>query len=207
MFFPRTELPGVTSASRLLNDRPATTDWDLEQLLGRFVELSGHGASANLTLTADLVREAQIREEPVAWVADRSSVFFPPDFDRAGIDLDALPVIRCENIRRASRAADILMRSGGFALVVFDLGEHRLPVATQTRLTALAQKHHTALLCLTRKEARHPSVGSLVSLRGAAEKIRLEANRFNCRLRIIKDKRRGPGRERQNQYHGPEGLC
>ncbi len=200
-------IPGVIPANRLLNNIPKKSSWSLEQLLGRFVELSGHATSANLTHTADLIREAQTSEEPVAWVSGDRSIFFPPDFERAGIDLDSLPVIRTQTVRKASRATDVLMRSGGFTLVVLDLGERRLPIATQTRLTGLAQKHHTALLCLTRKEAHQPSIGSLVSLRSAAEKIRLEANRFNCHLRVIKDKRRGPGWEKQAPYHGPEGLC
>ena len=38
-----------------------------------------------------------------------------------GIDLDALPVVRVPDARAAGRAADHLVRSGGFGLVVIDL--------------------------------------------------------------------------------------
>jgi recombination protein RecA len=206
-FYPTTDLPGVVAASSLLNERVSGPAWCLDQLLGRFVELSGDSTSANLTITADLIREAQTWEEPVVWIAGDRSIFFPPDLAESGVDLDALPVIRANTIRQATHTADMLMRSGGFALVVMDLEERRLSIPIQTRLTGLAQKHHTALLCLTRKEARAPAIGSLVSLRSAAEKIRLEADRFNCRIHVIKDKRRGPGWEKQEPYHGPEGLC
>jgi recombination protein RecA len=75
------------------------------------------------------------------------------------------------------------------------------------RLVKLAQKHEAAVLCLTDKHAEKPSLGSLVSLRCEATRKRLSAvDRFSCELRVLKDKRRGPGWQHQEVVRGPAGL-
>ncbi len=201
---------GVTLASRLLDElnQSSKPDWKFENLLGRFVELSGPAASATLTTTASLILQAQLLEEPVAWIAVCDSTFYPPDFAASGIDLEMLPVVRINDLRKAVRVADMLLRSGGFALVVMDLGAQTvLHTSAQTRLAGLAQKYNAALLCLTRKEPESPSLGSLVSLRASVCRARTDFNRFDCELRVVKDKRRGPGWRRKETCRGPAGLC
>lgn len=200
---------GVMAASRLLDrcDDRTGRDWKLENLLGRFVELSGDASTAVLTIAAGLVREAQVMGEPAAWIATGDSTFFPPDFEAAGVGLESLPVIRVRDPKKRAWVADQLLRSGGFALVVLDLGrETGFRVADQTRLVGLAQKHHTALLCLTRKRRKTLSLGSLVSLHGETWKERIGFNRFDFGLSVVKDKRKGPGWERKETCDGPEGL-
>jgi recombination protein RecA len=201
---------GVTVASRLLNDtnNASGPDWKFENLLGRLVELSGAATTATLTTTASLILQAQFLEEPVAWIAVCDSTFYPPDFAASGVDLEALPVIRINDQRKAVRVADMLLRSGGFGLVVMDFGKQTvLHASAQTRLAGLAQKYNVALLCLTRKEADNPSLGSLVSLRASVCRARTDFNRFSCELRVEKDKRRGPGWRRKETCRGPAGLC
>ena len=153
------------------------------------------------------VLEAQREEEPTAWITTPSSTFFPPDEARSGIDLDALPVIRVPDGRAAARAADKLLRSGAFGLVILDLGaEPSIPVPMQSRLLGLAGKHDAALLFLTEKQGNMPSLGSLVSLRAQVARKKSAENRFTCEVRILKDKRRGPGWSHQEIRHGPAGL-
>jgi recombination protein RecA len=155
-----------------------------------------------------LVLEAQRCAEPVVWVSRRESVFYPPDAADAGVDLDALAVVWAAETRLAARAADHLLRSGGFGLVVLDVGaDDRMPPAFQTRLAGLAQKHGAALLCITEKDARRPSLGSLVSLRAEAVRTERAGERFRCEVRVLKDKRRGPGWKHVEVCRGPAGLC
>lgn len=181
--------------------------WGLDAFIGRFCEISGTEATAALTLAAGLVGEAQRRGEPVAWMTQRQSSFYPPDIAATGVDLGALPVIWTASPLDAARAADLLLRSGAFGLIVMDLGKcHELPLAAQNRLAALAKKHDTALLCLTCKEAHQPSIGSLVSLRAQATRTGRIQQRFHCEARVIKDKRLGPGWSHRGRYHGPDGL-
>ena len=189
--------------------RPAvvSTPWTLDEVAGRFVEISGAAASAALTLTFTLIRQAQARGDPVGWVTLAEHSFYPPDAAQGGIDLDALVVIRLLRADSIARAGEKLLRSGGFGLVVLDLGTADIPMPLQTRLTGLAHHHHTALICLMEKTHGAFSLGSLVSLRAHAEKKRVEGNLFACALRALKDKRRGPTWNYEELYTGPAGLC
>jgi recombination protein RecA len=154
-----------------------------------------------------LVREAQERGEPVGWVTLAERFFYPPDVARGGIDLAALVVIRVARAESIARAGEKLLRSGGFGVVVLDLGGADIPMPLETRLTGLAHRHHTALVCLTEKASGAFSLGSLVSLRAHAERKRVEDNRFACALRVRKDKRRGPTWSYEDFFAGPAGLC
>jgi recombination protein RecA len=199
-------LPDELQRGIPVSDHP--TIWNYATFSGRFGEISARHASATLTLAFRLVLEAQRRNEPAAWVTGRTSAFYPPDAAEAAIDLDALIVVRAPDNRRMARAADALLRSGGFGLIVLDLGADTrgLTPPMQSRLVGLAKKHQTALICLTEKETRHPSIGSLVSIRAEATRTRDRDDRYTCRAQILKDKRRGPGWQHKEVFRGPDGL-
>ncbi len=197
----------ISSPAPKLDSFVAPARWTLSEIAGRFVEISGAASSAALTITFDLVCEAQRRGEPVGWVTSTRSVFYPPDAARAGADLSALVVVRLAQLESIPRAAEKLLRSGGFGLVVLDLGAGDIPMPLQTRLTGLAHRHHTALLCLTEKNRAAFSLSSLVSLRAHAERKRAADRRFFCALRVLKDKRRGPAWNHGEFRDGPAGLC
>jgi recombination protein RecA len=197
----------VLSPAQKLRPAIFPTPWTLSELAGRLVEISGSTASAALTITFSLVREAQQRGEPVGWVTSVDSFFYPPDVARGGTDLSALVVVRLAKVESIPRAGEKLLRSGGFGVVVLDLGAGDIPMPLQTRLTGLAHRHHSALICLTEKSGGAFSLGSLVSLRAHAEKKRTADNRFACALRVLKDKRRGPTWHYEDLYTGPAGLC
>src|SRR5262245_11765274 len=117
--------------------------WSLSDLSGRLVELSASAQAAHLTAAVALVLEAQLRGDRAAWVTLASSACFPPDVVEGGVELDALPVVRVADARRAGRAADHLTRSGGFGLVVVDLSDAaraELPAPLLTRLLGLARQ-------------------------------------------------------------------
>src|SRR5439155_9006334 len=105
------------------------------------------------------------------------SFFYPPDAAQNGTDLGTLVVVRLNHAESIARAGEKLLRSGGFGVVVLDLGAADIPMPLQTRLTGLAHRHHTALICLTKKESAAFSLGSLVSLRAHAEKKRAADHR------------------------------
>ena len=187
--------------------RTPRTPWTLSEVAGRLVEISSSTASAALTVTFTLIHEAQERGEPVGWVTLAEHSFYPPDVAQGGADLAALVVVRLARAESIARAGEKLLRSGGFGVVVLDLGAADISTALQTRLTGLAHRHHTALICLTAKERAAFSLGSLVSLRAHAERKRTADNRFACALRVLKDKRRGPTWNYEDFYAGPAGLC
>ena len=88
-----------------------------------------------------------------------------------GVDLRALAVVRLDRPEDISVAADKLVRSGGFGLVVMD-GES-VPLHMQSRLAGLARKHAAGVLMLSEKVEKGGSAGPMVSLRCRA--IRLDA--------------------------------
>jgi recombination protein RecA len=154
-----------------------------------------------------LVLEAQKQDEPVAWITSRRSTFFPPDAADAGIDVTAVAVIRSPDNIAVARAAEHLLRSGAFGLMVVDLGtDMRLPQHAQSRLAGQARRHHIALIFITEKKSHQPSLGSLVSLRAHSERLPQTSHRHRCRVTVLKDKRHGPGWNDEAVCHGPDGL-
>jgi recombination protein RecA len=198
--------------------------WGLEPLEGRLVEISGHRSAANLTAAFGLVLDAQKKGEPVAWVTLALSTFFPPDVADSGVDLTQLAVVRVSDLLSAYRATVELTRSGGFGLVVLDLGPEALqkrqkpatpgprrrrfgksaPVPFVTKLVGLAQKTATAVVVLTEKTREASSLSALVSLR--AEARRNPENPCEVEIDVLKDKRRGPGRLYREVCRVPAGL-
>jgi recombination protein RecA len=196
----------ASSSAQLRSSATYSGEWSLPQVAGRFVEISGSKATAVLTLAFGLVLDAQKRSEPVGWATSTESSFYPPDAAQLGIDLAALAVVRVPKADAIARAGEKLLRSGGFGLVVLDLGLTDIPPPLQSRLTGLAHHHHTALICLTEKDSKAFSLGSLVSLRVHAERKRVGNNEFACAVSVLKDKRRGPSWMYEEVLHGPPGL-
>ena len=196
-----------SSVPEFRRDIVQPSPWNLAAIAGRFIEISASASAASLTLAFGLVREAQNQKEPVGWVTSMESFFYPPDAAQGGVDLAALVVIRVLHTASIPVAGEKLLRSGGFGLVVLDLGIANIPMPLQSRLTGLVQRHHATLVCLTEKESKAFSLGSLVSLRVHAERQRSFDHRCACRLRVLKDKRRGPTWSYEEFCRGPAGLC
>ena len=94
---------------------------------------------------------------------------------------------------------------------MIDLGERAdISMAVQGRLVGLAQRHDTAIVCITDKPSSSPSIGSMVSLRAVALRTPLTGNdgcdRFRCKVSVLKDKRRGPNWTHSEVVRGPAGL-
>jgi len=182
--------------------------WSIDTLAGRFLEISTSGETISITAAASLILESQLRGEPAAWVAVGDSTFYPPDLADCGVDLQTLPVIRVPDIVSASRAADQLLRSGGFGAIIMDIGGHiNMRMSIQARLAALAKKHETTFLCLTSKEPAVPSLGPLVSLRARGKVRKTGFNRFTWTLHVVKDRRLGHGWSHSEVRRGPDGMC
>src|SRR5215468_255122 len=144
----------MVSSAELRSSVTYSGEWSLPQVSGRLAEISGSNATATLTLTCGLVLDAQKRDEPVGWATSTESSFYPPDAAQFGIDLAGLVVVRVSKPDAIARAGEKLLRSGGFGLVVLDLGLADVPTPLQSRLTGLAHHHHSAVVCLTEKDRK-----------------------------------------------------
>jgi recombination protein RecA len=202
--------------------QPQIAPWSLESLAGRLVEIAGSEDGATLSLAAYLVLDAQRVGEQAAWIIPGDASCFAPDLADSGIDLDALVVVRARargmgagDGAAGARAADKLIRSGSFGVVIVDLGTApRIPAPLLARLASLAQRHHAALVFLTQHTgATAPtggigasSLGSLISLRVRARRQRIAADRYRCWLEVLKDKRRGPTWGYEEVCRGAPGM-
>ena len=123
----------MVSSAQLRSAVSYSGEWSLPQVAGRFAEISGSKGTAVLTLAFRLVLDAQKRGEPVGWATSTESSFYPQDVAQLGIDLAALVVVRVPKAQAISRAGEKLLRSGGFGLVVLDLGRADIPTPLQSR--------------------------------------------------------------------------
>ena len=212
-------LSRVLPASSLPTVRSNAPAWDLADLAGRLVELSAGDQSAHLTAAFGLVLDAQLSGESAAWVTLEHSSFFPPDVADGGIDLDALPVVRVPDVRMAGRAADHLVQSGGFGLVVIDIsgirGERKtertrstdkISAPLLTRLMGQARQRNVAVLFLTKKSSESPALHSLISLRVEARWERRAESQYELSVRPLKDKRSSQPWTHVEMCRGPAGL-
>jgi recombination protein RecA len=202
-----TKLP-VVKAIQLQNRGYDSAEFGYYSLVGRVTELVCVPSSPYLTVMSALVREAQRLREPVVWIATREVMFFPPDMAANGVDLQALPVVWVPTSRAAVRAAEYLMRSNTFGLLVLDLPPQSLIEQGKIgKLARLADLRGSAVVFITKhSRGTQFTLGSMVSLRCEVHRERVEENRYHCVVRVVKDKRRPPGWRHAEECHGPDGL-
>lgn len=174
----------------------------LPRLAGRVVEVSEPAALGALSAVCTLMAQVQARGEQIAWVEPGPSVFFPPDLTFRGLDVRALSVVWVPDPQAGLQAADWLLRSGAFGLVVVDWSSGAVDDAILGRLAKLAEGTRAVVLFLTRKGPSDPSLGALVSLRVAVS----SACPGEAELVVLKDKRPGPPLRQRISFHGPFGM-
>ncbi len=181
---------------------------------GRIVECSGppQGASARTSTAVGLLRHVQANGDTAAWIQRAKGPLFPPDLHEAGIDLDALVVVHIATspVRDGlCKAAELLLRSGAFGLVVVDLeGDGAGSPAMSAwlgRVLGLARQHESCVVLLTEKPAQADSLGTLVGLRIEPHR-RAERDGFFVDHHVIKNKSGAPFEVAPDPYRHPDGV-
>ena len=119
---------------------------EITEIVGR---LSSGRTSLLVTCLGDVTRSGAI-----AALVDVDETFDPALAARAGVDLRRLLWVRCGGRRDAAlRAADLLVRCPGFALIALDLGETvpPFPLTAAFRLKLAVRRAGVALLILARR--------------------------------------------------------
>ena len=197
-------LPSLDSASSL---------FELHESRGVLVELSGQPGAACITAATARVRQAQREGETTVWIQSQDSTPFAPDLRDSGIDLNALVFIRVPPGPRRwvfkSKAAELLLRSGAYGLMVMDLRDEPSRAIThlawQSRLWSLARQHHSQVVLLSQKSEQVDSLGPLVGLRVEAQRVRKRPGHFRIEHRILKNKA-GIAPLSDEHVRGPWGL-
>ncbi|HLY40096.1 MAG TPA: hypothetical protein VKR52_02735 [Terracidiphilus sp.] len=153
--------------------------------VGAISELIGPSSSGRTTLAMSIAAQRTMSEQVCAWV-DVDDAFDPQSAASNGVDLSRLLWVRCKNrpaqsraranrsrpgpwarLDQALRATDLLLQSGGFAVIILDLGdispEHgrRIPLATWFRFRQATDQARSSLVVLN-KESYAQSSAALV---------------------------------------------
>ncbi|MEZ4450059.1 MAG: hypothetical protein R3B09_11335 [Nannocystaceae bacterium] len=175
------------------------------------IEVSGRVSPARLSAAASLVRRAQLEGETTAWIQPSTGGLFPPDLAAAGVDLEALVVIHApidRGVQALLQAAEWLLRSGAYGLVVVDLCGQRSPRgdAWQARLCALARQHQSRVVVITQSDDHEGSLGPLVGLRVAPRRSPPHVGLCRLDVQILKNKSGAPLTIRPESWRAPTGL-
>jgi len=126
---------------------------------GAITEILGPASSGRTSVLLSILAEATARQEVCALV-DACDAFDVQSGSDAGIDFERLLWVGCDsNPENALRAAEILLQSGGFGLVVLDLGDvksYAIPSNTWFRLRRAIEGTPTCLLVIEREPNARP---------------------------------------------------
>jgi hypothetical protein len=90
---------------------------------GAITEIFGTASSGRTTFALSSLAHATTHEEVCALV-DTNDVFDPTTAAKAGVNLDRLLWVRCNNnLEYAFKTTDMLLQAGGFSIVTLDLGD------------------------------------------------------------------------------------
>jgi recombination protein RecA len=156
---------------------------------GRVTEVVAVPGSGATTLVRQLVETTAARDGCWAAVVDATRTLAPRDWAHLGTH-EGVWVIRPRDPARAAWCADVLLRSGAFALVVLD-GAPPPSRAVAERLERLAREHDAALLVV--RDARQPGVAAAPSglrlrlaspVPGDTERVRVHVERGGMPRRV-----------------------
>ena len=128
---------------------------------GRLTELAGPVGSGKTTLARAIVEATVAGQGWVAYI-DAQRTLDARDWVHLG-DAEGVWMIRPHDATRAAWCADVLLRSGAFALVVLD-GAPSLTKSNAVRLTRLARDGNCALLVLGDRAGAGSQLGGAVRL-------------------------------------------
>jgi hypothetical protein len=131
---------------------PISTGIGIDVPRATLTELAGGVSSGRTALVLTLLRQVTSEGEYCALV-DVQDTFDPVSSAAAGIELSRLLWVRCGgNVEHALKATDLLVRAGGFGMVVLDISGasavtiRRIPVASWFRLRHGAEHSGAALV-------------------------------------------------------------
>ena len=138
---------------------------------GSLTEICGPPCSGRTSLLFAALASRTSQAEVCALV-DGRDCFDPYSAEAAGVELDQLLWVRCQNINQALRATDLLLQSGGFGLIAVDLSDipaetvRYVPLNAWFRFRRAVEDTRT-ILVLLEQEANAKTCASLVLQLGA----------------------------------------
>jgi recombination protein RecA len=144
---------------------------------GCLTEIFGPASSGRTTILLSALAAATRRGEFCA-VVDASDALDPQSIAAAGVALNRLLWIRCEDtaqpyhaLEQLLRVTDMLLESGGFGMIVLDVGDlppqkaRRIPLATWFRFRRAVEHTPTILLAIERQSTAGSCSSLLIKLK------------------------------------------
>jgi hypothetical protein len=156
---------------------------------GCLTEICGPASSGRTTVLLAALAAATRRGE-FCVIVDASDALDPQSVAAAGVELDRLLWVRCgENSHQAEqrleqllRATDLLLESGGFGMIVLDLGDlppqtaRRIPLTTWFRFRRAVEHTPTVLLAIERQSIAGSCSSLLIKLGSQGHRIKQPAD-------------------------------
>ena len=123
---------------------------------GAITELLGQESTGHTALAQSLLATATLGGEVAAWI-DCGDAFDPVSAAKAGADLGKMLWVQCgHRLKIALKAADMILHSGGFGLVILDICDatgaalQRIPLSYWYRIRRAVEGTPSVLLVLGR---------------------------------------------------------
>jgi hypothetical protein len=163
----RTILKGEQMANISTALKPIPTHDTLQRLRslprGSITEILGDRSTGRTALAQSMLATATLGGEVAAWI-DFDDSFDPASAARAGADLGKLLWVQCAHrLETAVKAADMVLHSGGFGLIVLDLCDvpsrsfDHIPLSYWYRLRRAVEHTPAILLVLARQSVARSS--------------------------------------------------
>ncbi len=125
--------------------------------MANITEVIGDRSTGRTALAHSMLATATLGGEVAAWI-DLDDSFDPASAARAGADLGKLLWVQCAHrLETAVKAADMVLHSGGFGLIVLDLCDvssialQRVPLSYWYRIRRAVEHTPSILLILARQ--------------------------------------------------------
>lgn len=136
---------------------------------GKLTEIAGGPSSGKTALALTAIASITTKGAGLAAFIDGRDQLYPPAAAALGVDLERLLVVK-PPASGIARAAEILVRSRGFELIVVDLpAQHRLARSVAHRLRTAAHQTRTALAVLCNRAGDVDAAHARLEVRAAGD--------------------------------------
>jgi hypothetical protein len=169
---------------------------------GAIATLEGAASAGRSTVAARLLAQGTAQGLAAAVTLADGAQWFAPALAAAGVRLERLTLVPLADPRQVARAADILLRSNAFGVVVIPaLPGEVMRAAVWTRLAALAHHAGAVLLALASEPSSELRYFASVRVALALERVQFAGppgpfcalHGFTLRADVRKHKRAAPG--------------
>lgn len=193
---------------------PQIDEWNGGVPIGALTEICGSNvaSSGKTSVLVSLLGNAS--QDHFCALVDASDTFDPAPADATGMNLSRLLWVRCgksksrlKPLEQAFKVTDILLQSGGFGLIVVDLGSiperfvRGVPLSSWFRFSRVVEKQPTALVFI--EQQPHATSCAGLVLRMTTEPATFSGKlmtEFNLRAEVMRSREKKPAQSAREHF-------